>query len=194
VLNTFLCRLSKLFLRIYGEGGEWPVGHLLKARRAGIFVVRSDKNGKAPSGATSSSEQAEYAAPTELGFLLRGGFYKDVAPTALNHVPMALKPVNGSKTAAWVSFEVTQDFAGTTWDFAGVVRILRKRPGILREEVGILREWSGLRGSELGFCGRSPAFAGTMQDFAGGVQDFTGTSRDFAGAVQDFAGRLALKK
>jgi hypothetical protein len=45
------------------------VNAIPKARRAGIFVARPNKTKKAPSGATSSGERTEYAAPMGLEFL-----------------------------------------------------------------------------------------------------------------------------
>jgi len=60
--------------------------------------------------------------------LLRGGFYKDVAPTALNRVPTGIYPMSSSKKTAWESFAVAQDFAAGVQDFMG-------SPGISRQEV-----------------------------------------------------------
>ena len=85
------------------------VNAIPKARRAGIFVARPNKTKKAPSGATSSGERTEYAAPMGLEFLgyivflqrcRAYGAYRGFNQMALACFSCQLRTSNNSRTTA----------------------------------------------------------------------------------------------
>jgi hypothetical protein len=140
-----------------------------------------------------------YAAPMELEFSFRGGFYNYAAPLVLEWVLNAVRTrkyhTNSSLgLRGWgAGFRGDDlgfcgrrhDFAGSIGDFAGGGRDFA---GAVLDR----REAHGFRGRSLGFHGNARHFAGSIGDFAGGQQDFSGAGRGIAGTGQDFAGNFWL--